>query len=288
MPNKTKYEIADKNSKQNRILRFLYKSKAGRALLNILIKPEISKAAGYFMDSVLSVPLIRPFIKLNHIDMSDYVKCSYNSFNEFFTRRIKEGRRSFSKEKYDLCSPCDSKLSVYRITDDAEFMIKDTHYNMKSLTGSSKLTEYFKDGYLCVFRLSVDDYHRYAYIDNGKKTKNYHIQGFFHTVNPVAGEEFPVYKENTREFSLLKSENFGRVLMMEVGAMLVGRIVNNDGETYVSRGQEKGRFEYGGSTVILAFEKAMIDIDEEILNNTKWGFETRVRMGECIGKRRFN
>ena len=183
------------------------------------------------------------------------------------------------------CSPCDAKLSIYDITEDAVFYVKGTHYNIESLTKSKKLAQYYKGGTLCIFRLCVDDYHRYAYIDAGKQKRNYKIPGVLHTVNPIACGEFPVYKENSREFSVLYSKNFGNVLTMEVGAMMVGRIKNYKGETYALRGQEKGRFEYGGSTVILAFAKGEAIIDEEIINNSKYGFETLVKMGEVIGKK---
>ena len=111
------------------------------------------------------------------------------------------------------------------------------------------------------------------------------IPGVLHTVRPVATGTVPVYAENAREYSLLKTENFGVVLMMEVGAMLVGRIVNLHGEAEVRKGQEKGYFEFGGSTVILVFEKDKVTLAEDILKNNEDGFETAVKMGEVIGKR---
>ena len=131
----------------------------------------------------------------------------------------------------------------------------------------------------------MDDYHRYSYIDEGKQKKNYKIPGVLHTVNPIACGKYPVYKENSREFSILYSKNFGKVLMMEVGAMLVGRIYNYNDEIHAVRGQEKGRFEYGGSTVILAFAKDRVAIDKEILDNSMYGYETVVQMGSVIGKK---
>ena len=139
-------------------------------------------------------------------------------------------------------------------------------------------------GTLCVFRLTVQDYHHYAYVDDGVKTKNYHIPGVCHTVNPLANDQYPIYTENTREFSVLKSKHFGRILMMEVGALLVGKIVNHHEKLKVSRGMEKGFFEFGGSTVILAFEKDQVTIAEDIMENNAMGFETIVKMGEVIGK----
>lgn len=285
MENKRKRIHAGDKGIQDSILRFLYQTKPGRLLLKVLTSPYVSELAGYFMDSRFSVPLIKPFIKYNNINMKDFEECGYNSFNEFFTRRIKEGRRGFSTKEEDLCSPCDAKLSVYKIGGNSAFMVKGTYYNMESLLRSNKLAQYYKGGTLCIFRLCVDDYHRYSYIDEGKQKKNYKIPGVLHTVNPIACGKYPVYKENSREFSVLYSKNFGRVLMMEVGAMLVGRICNYNDETHAVRGQEKGRFEYGGSTVILAFAKGKVEIDREILDNSRHGYETVVQMGSVIGKK---
>ncbi len=272
-----------KKSLQDKSVHFLYKTKAGKKLLKLLVKPCVSNAVGVFMNSVLSVPLIKPFIKNNHIDMNQYKKKRFKSYNEFFTRQIKDGKRPFSHNPIAVCSPCDSKLSVHRIKNDARFCIKGTHYTMESLVKDKEIAEYYKGGYLLVFRLSVDDYHRYAYIDDGVQTGSKTLKGVYHTVHPAAGEVCPVYKENTREYSILKSKNFGNILMMEVGAMLVGRILNYRGKGNVKRGQEKGRFEYGGSTVILAFAKDEISIDAGILKNSANGYETRVFMGERIG-----
>ncbi len=270
---------------QDIILDFLYQTSPGSFLLKILIKPELSGLAGKFMDSRFSKLLIQPFIKYNNINMEEFEKCKYHSFNEFFTRKIKKGKRHFSLKDSDLCSPCDAKLSVYKITRNSSFIVKGTHYNMESLTKSHKLAQYYEGGTLCIFRLCVDDYHRYAYIDYGKQKKNYKIPGVLHTVHPKALGKYPVYKENSREFSILHSKNFGKVLMIEVGAMLVGRICNYNEETHAVRGQEKGKFEYGGSTIILAFAKDMVNIDKEIINNSRYGYETIVKMGEVIGQK---
>ena len=106
-------------------------------------------------------------------------------------------------------------------------------------------------GYCVIFRLTVEDYHRYCYIDNAIKGKNYRIHGKFYTVHPAVLGKEDIYKENTREYCILKTKNFGKVIQMEVGALLVGKIRNYHREAIVQKGQEKGRFEYGGSTVVL-------------------------------------
>ena len=105
-----------------------------------------------------------------------------------------------------------------------------------------------------------------------------------HTVNPIANDRYPIYKENAREYSVLHSENFGDILMMEVGALLVGRIVNHHQRARVTRGEEKGYFQFGGSTVVLLLEAGTAKIDDDILENSRANIETVVRMGEKIGE----
>ena len=110
-----------------------------------------------------------------------------------------------------------------------------------------------------------------------------HIDGALHTVNPVANDVYPIYKENTREYALLKTVNFGTVLMMEVGALMVGRIENVPLRGRVKRGKEKGNFAFGGSTIVLMTQKDRVLPDPDIFFNSEKGIETRVHLGEKIG-----
>ncbi|MBR1743194.1 MAG: phosphatidylserine decarboxylase [Lachnospiraceae bacterium] len=277
--------IVHGNEGQEKVIRALYGSAFGRAALKVLTAPAVSKFGGEFLDSSVSRLFIKPFVKKSGISLDSYEDEVYESYNQFFTRRIKEGERAFIQTPEILTAPCDSKLSVQQITKTGTFSIKNTAYTMESLLRSKTLAEKYAGGILLIFRLTVDDYHHFAYIDGGEKTKNYRIPGVLHTVNPIAGEIYPIYKENSREFSVLKSRNFGRVLMMEVGALMVGRIVNHHEAHEVKRGMEKGFFEFGGSTVILAFEKGRVEMDEDIVRNTEEGFETVVKQGERIGRK---
>ena len=236
------------------------------------------------MNQPVSKAAIAPFIKKNHIDMTDYEEREYRSYNDFFTRKVKPGHRKFDRVKENFCAPCDSRLSIYPITAEGKVRVKDTEYTMESLFRSRKIARHYEGGTLCIFRLTVDDYHHYSFVDDGRMGYIYMIPGVFHTVNPLAGEIYPIYKENTREFSLLQSEHFKVVLMMEVGALLVGRITNYHEEETVKKGEEKGRFEFGGSTVILLFQKDAVKFDRQFLYNTENGYETIVKMGERLGE----
>lgn len=277
-------EVAQ-NESQNKILAFLYESCAGNVLLSALVRPWASELGGKLLDLPVSRWYVPTFIRKNGIDMERYEKKKYRSYNDFFTRRIRPEYEKIDKVPEHLIAPCDSKLSVYPIREDSRFVVKETIYSMQSLFRSRKIAEEYCGGTMLIFRLTVDDYHHYCYVDEGKKTKNYHIQGVYHTVNPIANDYFKIYKENTREFSVLKSKNFGPVLMMEVGALMVGKIVNDHQEAYVCRGEEKGHFEFGGSTVILCLKKGQVQIDEDILQNSRAGIETVVKIGERIGEK---
>lgn len=273
----------ESSTDQDRLLRRLYGSRAGRLLLKLLVCRAVSEAGGMLMDSRFSSLLIGPFVKKNKIDLSLYEGQPYRSYNAFFTRQIKDEQRPIDMANRIFISPCDAKLSVYPIDGERCFCIKDTEYTVESLLRSSKLAKRYEGGYACIFRLTVDDYHRYCYVDSGVKSENRRIPGVYHTVNPIANDVLPIYKENTREYCLLKSENFGTLVQMEVGALLVGRIVNLHGAARVTRGQEKGRFEFGGSTVVVLIQKGRVEMDEDLLENTRNNCETIVRMGERIG-----
>lgn len=268
---------------QDRLLDWMYGTAPGRALTGLLVRPWVSRTAGKLLDSKLSKAAIEPFKKKNHIDMSDFAPREYVSFNDFFTRPLRENARPVDGNPDTLTAPCDSKLSVYPITETAKFRIKGVDYTVEELLRSHSLAQKFEGGTLLLFRLTVGDYHRYAYIDDGYVGHNVRIPGIYHTVNPAACSRLPVYRENTREYCLLESRNFGTVLQMEVGATMVGRIVNSSGEKQVQRGEEKGRFEFGGSTVIVLLQKDAAVLDDDLWENTRQEVETVVKLGEKIG-----
>ena len=273
------------NEKQNRLLKKLYGSIAGRMLLKVLTAPAVSCIAGTFMDSPLSKPLIKPFIRKSGIDTSEYVMSGFRSYNDFFTRRIKPEKRPVDLTPEHLISPCDSKLTVHKISSRSIFTIKGSRYRVSQLLDNDFLAKRYCGGYCFIFRLEVNDYHRYCYIDSGVKSDNTFIAGELHTVNPIALERYNIYKRNCREYTVLHTDNFGDVVQIEVGAMLVGRIVNLHEECSFRRGDEKGRFEFGGSTIVLLFEKDCVVPDEDILRNSAEGNETIVKYGGKIGKR---
>lgn len=268
---------------QEKILSMLYGNVFGRMLLKPLTAPCISRFAGVLLSTKASCILIRPFIRKNNIDMTQFEPARYRSYNEFFSRKIRSETRPVDQNPKHLISPCDSKLTVMPITKDCHFRLKQTEYTVQSLLKSERLACEYEGGYAMIFRLTVDDYHRYGYIADGIKEKNIKIPGILHTVNPIANDYFPIYKENSREYTILHTKEFGDLVQMEVGALLVGKIVNHHERAKVRRGQEKGYFQFGGSTVVVFVKEGIVQIDDDILENSSHGIETIVKFGEKIG-----
>lgn len=273
------------NQSQNQLLKLLYSHFLGRCALKVLTLPFITYAGGCYMNSRFSKHKIQPFIQENQIDMSQYEPQEYGCYNDFFTRKIKKDQRPIDMQNNVLIAPADSKLLYYHITNDTHLKIKDSLYSLSDLLQNETLAKTYEGGVCLIFRLTVDDYHRYCFIDDGTKEKDVYIKGLFHTVNPIANDYYPIYKQNTRSYSLLHTQHFDDVVYMEVGAMMVGKIVNHS-LTSFKRGDEKGYFEFGGSTIVVLLKKDIVEIDEDIRRNSLNNDETRVLMGEKIGIRK--
>lgn len=261
-------------------LAFLYNNPLGRLLLGIAVSPFVSNVYAWKNSRKSSAKKIPGFIKEHNIDMSDYEDREYKSFTDFFTRKIRYGKRPVDMAPEALISPADSKLLVYEIEKDTTLRIKGRTYTADEILADSENAGEFAGGYALVFRLTVDDYHRFCYPDRGCLISRRLIKGKLHTVSPVS-KDHKIYMENTRSVNLLKTENFGTVAYIEVGAMLIGRIVDNGTDVF-EKGQEKGYFEPGGSTVVILVKN--VEIDKDIMEQSASGIETKVRYGERIGR----
>lgn len=270
-------------TKQDKLLADAYDSYTGRSLLQIASLPVFSKISRKVLNSKLSSAFIQQFAENNNIDVFDYEEKLYGSFNEFFTRKIKPGRRHFEPNEKTLVSPSDGKVSAYEVSNSNAFVIKNSVYDVESLLRDKKLAEKYSGGYALIIRLSVDDYHRYMYPLSGMKSRDRDIEGFLNTVNPVANKHTAVFKENSRSYCMIRTAHFGDVIQMEVGALMVGKITNKKKKAgKVAQGEEKGYFEFGGSTIVLLLEKGKAKVCEDLLKNTREGYETKVRQGEIL------
>lgn len=270
-------------------LDWTYSSRLGMNLLEIFIKKKaFSKLYGWYCDTKTSKSKIKSFIKDLNIDMSIVEKNEneFNSFNEFFIRKLKPSARPFSNENNILISPAEGRIFAYENIDLNNIMqIKGINYSLNELIKNKNIASKYIGGTCIIFRLCPTDYHRFHFLDNGVCEKSNKIKGAYYSVNPIALKKIPkLFCENKREWSIFHSENFKDVLYVEVGATCVGSII----QTYtpnskVKKGDEKGYFKFGGSTVVLFLQKDVVKIDDDIIEQTKLGYETKILMGEKIG-----
>ena len=269
-------------------LQFLYHNPIGRVFLKVLTRPFVSKIVGKYMNSGLSKRRIKKFVRENQIDLTIYQAEEWSCFNSFFYRRIKpEARPLGDFANGALISPADSKVLIYPIREGLILPIKEGEYTVASLLQNDALAQNYQNGYAVVFRLCVDDYHRYCFPASGTKEADVVIPGKLHTVQPIALRMRPVFCENSRSYTVLHTDLFDDVVQMEVGALCVGKITNHTPTEVrtVRAGEEKGYFEFGGSTIVLLFKEDTFIPDAELVENTNNDLETIVRFGETIGYR---
>ena len=281
--------VVDRESKKEyeykygKLVRFLYNTSLGRVFLKLLTNKTFANIGASFMKSSLSKGLADKKVKKYNIDMREYEKPEYKSYNEFFVR--KQNQISFDSNKTSFISPCDSKVMIFKLDEDRKFDIKGSIYSASEIINDASINE-FKDGYALIFRLDVNDYHHYIYVDDGKRSEYQFIKGILHTVQPIAYDKVKVFHRNSREWCVLHTDNFGDIIQVEVGALLVGKIRNDKNITKFKKGDEKGFFEFGGSTIILFVKKDEVLFDEDILTNSSEGKETIVHCGEKIGQKK--
>ena len=282
-----KYEI--EKVAGEKYLNWSYSSSSGKGLVELLLKKKLfSKLYGHYCDTKKSSRKIKGFINDLDIDMSIYSNTydQYLSFNEFFIRSLKPGARIIDKNYNILISPCDGKISAYENIDINKLVqIKGFTYSLKELLQDNEIYNLYNKGTCLILRLCPTDYHRFHFIDDGVCSDTTKIKGHYYSVNPVALKSVKkLFCQNKREWSIFHSDNFGDVIYMEIGATCVGTIIQNyKPNVKISKGEEKGYFKFGGSTVILFFKKNNVKIDKDLLNQTQLGFETSVLMGEKIG-----
>jgi len=281
-------ECVQENPPGEAFLKFLYHNPFGKLPLHLLIKRKmVSSFYGWLMDQPSSVKKIVPFINEYEINIAEIEKKinEFTSFNDFFCRKLMPQARPLEA---GVVSPADGKIIAFEeISDVDNFYIKGIKFKLSAFLGNEKLADKFKDGSMLIIRLAPNDYHRFHFPCDGEPSDCVKINGNYFSVSPYAvSENFGrVFCENKREFSILKTVDKGDVLLCPVGATMVGTII----ETYrpheaVKKGDEMGYFAFGGSSVVMLFEKGAVNIDADIISNTAKGFETFVRMGERIGE----
>ncbi len=261
----------------NTTVTFFYETTLGRCLLKLIQNIHADRLIVRFLRSSWSKPVIGWYARRHCISMSRDDISSFRSFQDFFARKKREFMIDTTPEH--LISPCDGWLCVYPISENSLFFIKGSYYSVSDFLKNDCLAEQFNGGICMVFRLSATDYHHYCYIDDCYQGKNHFIAGQLHSVQPIACQKFPVYTLNRRCWSLITTEHFGPVVQTEIGALIVGGIVNNLENKRCRKGSEKGHFELAGSTIVLLFEPNRIHLRAELSDKAE---EIRVEQGMWI------
>lgn len=264
-------------------IRFLYGTVLGRGLLKLILRIHADRLIVRYLRSGWSRLFLIRYAKRHGISMEMEELQKYRSFRDFFVRERGYTEADITPEH--LISPCDGWLSAYPIVDNSSFAIKHSRYQVGDLLKDEELAERYQNGICLVFRLCASDNHHYSYIDDGYQGQNNYIEGQLHSVQPIACKTYPVFILNRRSWCLLATENFGPVIQTEIGALIVGQIVNRVGGCRFCRGQEKGHFELAGSTIVLLFEQGRIQLLPELAQKIKKEGEVRVEQGMWIASR---
>lgn len=262
-------------------LRFAYETLLGRTLWPVLFGSKcISALLGRYYDSPRSRGKIASLASIPGCRAEEAEKPigEYGNFNEFFTRRLKPGSRPLGD---GVTSPADGRLRLYLDADaDQPFPLKGANRNLRNVFGPEVPSGKYD---IAVIRLAPVDYHRFHFPCDCRTTEHVRVlPGLYHSVNPIALLRRPdVYAENER--NVLRCEaDFGSFWMVDVGAFGVGTIIQTYEGADHAKGDEKGFFKFGGSTVILVVQAGVLAFDDDLVRNSAEGLETRVLAGERI------
>lgn len=269
------------------LMRWAYQSRAGRALTGFLFNRRWpSRLAGWYADSRWSRRQIAPVIRNLGIDTGelDAPVESYATFNAFFTRRLKPGARPFALEPAEVASPADGRVLVYpQLQQTTLLPIKGKSFTVDALLGMPAAG--YAGGSLAVVRLCPADYHRFHFPCDARVIAQRRIPGRYHSVNTlVVAMGVDVFSENERQVTLLENEQLGEFALVEVGAFGVGSIVQTFTGAEVRKGEEKGYFQYGGSTIVLLFRRERVEFCPDLVAHSAEGIETFLRAGELLAK----
>ena len=273
------------------LLRWVYARPAAVGAVGLVLnRAVLCRMYGKLQDLWVSRRKIAGFVEEHGIraDEAELPLEQYRSFNEFFTRRLKAGSRPFVQDPDVLCAPGDGKALVFPVVDrTARLPAKGASFSPDALLASSDGAKRFLGGSALVLRLAPYDYHRFHFPDSGEAGTALAVRGEYHVVNPIALAGVPeLLCRNKRAVTAFTSDHFGRIAYVEIGAFTVASIVQTYAAGRVTRGQEKGYFQYGGSTIILLFEPGRVAFDEDLVRDSAGGIEVQVPAGSGIGRRR--
>lgn len=265
-------------------LHWLYSNPIGKLSLYGIVKRKfVSEWYGNRMDNPESAEKITDFVKDYNINIDETKKQDFTSFNDFFTRELKPDARKIDTNKNILISPADGKIFAYNNISKQDFIVKGYKFNLQQFLNDTNLAKKYENGSLVIVRLCPTDYHRFHFPVDGTVSATQKIEGPLFSVSPIAlREKIEIICRNKREYTVIETQKFGNIIFAEVGATMVGSIIQTYENKQIRKAQEKGYFKFGGSTIVLIFENGKINIDRDLLDNTTKQLETEVKMGERI------
>lgn len=265
-------------------LKWIYHTRSGSMLSFLFTKLPFSSIYGGMKNLGFTKKDIIPFIEDYAINIDEFEDIShFKNFNDFFIRKFKENQRSFEQDSNIFPAFCEGRYLVYNSP--KETLVKNSWIDPR-LFLEKEDQNIFKNGQVIISRLAPVDYHRFHFPDDGEVLKNYKVDGLLNSVTPYALSAKPdVLMTNKREITILDTSNFGKIAYVEVGALSVGTIKQTYSNDTFKKGEEKGYFLFGGSTVVIITENKIIDFNEDILQKTKEGIETFVKLGCSLGVR---
>lgn len=175
-------------------------------------------------------------------------------------------------------------LGFNHVYPDHRFPVKGQFLTATNLLENAELASEFIGGPILICRLCPIDYHHFHFPDTGKILKRYRVHGDYHSVNVYAlKQKDDVFCVNEREISILETENFGKLAYIEVGAMCVGKIIQaNPKKKSFKKGDRKGHFEFGASTLIILGQKGKWSVSKDILKHSNVNRESYIKLGDEV------
>jgi phosphatidylserine decarboxylase len=276
-----------------RWVKWFYSLPERKLLHHWLTAQWFSKLCGFWHNLSLSRRQISSFIKNYSINIHQFLpqngrseESPYANFNQFFIRRFKPGVRRFVESPEQLPAFAEARYLGYALTNDQiSYPVKGDFLKARDLLSNTQWEKYFEGGPMLIARLCPVDYHRFHFPDDGEILVHYTIPGKLHSVSPMAVSKVPdILITNERQVTIIDSQNFGKLAVIEIGAMGVGKIVQTYMGVWARRGEEKGYFLFGASTVILLGEKGRWQPSADITYHSKQGTETLVLLGDVVAQ----
>ena len=271
-------------------VRAAYETPTGRFLTDkLLVRKTFSQIYGFLQNTRWSASKIPEFCHKFQIPLEQFEPGPFATFNDFFIRRFRAGQRNFPQESTLMGAPAEARYFGFsELLETTTLPVKGLKLLPKDILSLPHVAELFQGGPCLLARLCPVDYHRFHFPDSGEIQSAWRESGKLHSVNPVALAARPqLFWENERQISILETEHFGKLAYVEVGALCVGKIVqsnDNDARSNFRRGEEKGYFLFGASTVIIFGERGRWHPAKDVLENTAKGFETLVELGSAIAE----